>query len=405
MKRLSVLLSILIHRWGWDRVVEADGELVLAEEEGLMERNRRSFYGGARSYVKAYCAEEISQRPSEAQFGLSRTAEREGIPPTTPPVLTEEALDALHKDWCLRPYLASEFPALEEGEYNLIKEAITHIREGTWDLLRTVDPAADSDESQSTLHPALIEASRRDEEGPKNAPAGPPHSADIGPSAPMAIPAKWLNDREWLLEFRSLIQGYVNTARDISRNGPLPGYPRQMRIDDLARHLGWLKQHLERAAEDRSRSASDEIFGVEAKLLRAFQWAHALVRTPEADSMPTEPRLTAWQSILELLENFDLDVCPMDPRGCAETSPSGGTLPPVGPPADPSPLAGTDGQTDGTGSADARPGPSTEGEPAAAGPAGTPREDRQAAGSDASGSEAPAPETLAQQIRRRWPRS
>jgi hypothetical protein len=347
MNKLWDLLLTLTRRWGWDHVVGADGELFLAEQERLMDENERSWYGGIRSYVDAFFAEQITQPPSTAYRDIARRAERNGIPPTTPPVLTEEALDSLHKAWCLTPYLASDFPVLEDGEYSRIKDAITEIRDGTSDLCGNGDPAAGSDRSHSALQPALIAPSRRAEEASGVAPAGPPGPTDGRPSVPMVIPAKYLNDPEWLIEFKSLIHGYVNTALDIAENRFLPGYPLQMRTDDLGRNFGWLKQHIRRAAEDRSRPKPDEFTGVEAKLLRAFLWSSSLVEESKLDSrsFPAESELDAWRSILKLLDYFDFEASRVDgppadpPNSGTAARPPGENSEPAGPPVGPADTA------------------------------------------------------------------
>jgi hypothetical protein len=146
----------------------------------------------------------------------------------------------------------------------------------------------------------------------------------------MVIPAKYLNDPEWLSEFECLIRAYVDTTLDISRNGALPGYPRAARIEDLARQFGWLKQRVHGAAEDRSRPAPGELIGVEYKLLRAFEWARSLVARASVDPLPTESELAAWQAILELLGHFDFEASLAAPGDSVETL--SGTADPSVPP-------------------------------------------------------------------------
>jgi hypothetical protein len=135
MNELRRLLFASIERWGWEDIIRPDGDAFLEERERLWEENRRAYLGGVRSHVGAFCAGAISRKPGWAYFRLDRDAEAEGIPPTIPPVLTEEELASLHEAWILSPYLASAFPTLEEGEYVAIKSAIADIREGTRECL------------------------------------------------------------------------------------------------------------------------------------------------------------------------------------------------------------------------------------------------------------------------------
>jgi len=150
MGPLRRLLFALIERWNWDRVIGRGGEAFLSEQEELRDKKRRSYYGAIRSHVEAFAARQISKRPDDGYFNMATTAELEGIPPTMPPVLMVEDLESLGKAWIHSPYVASEFPTLNEGEYLAIEIAIRDFR----DAIR----------EQCALQPALIEASRSAEE-------------------------------------------------------------------------------------------------------------------------------------------------------------------------------------------------------------------------------------------------
>jgi nucleoside phosphorylase len=144
MDPLRRLLSTLIQRWNWDHVIGPDGKAFLAEQEELREKKRRSYYGAIRSHVEAFAASQISGRPDDGYINMATNAELEGIPPTTPPVLTVEDLESFGRAWIHSPYVASEFPTLKEGEYLAIQNAVRDLR----DAIR----------EQCALQPALIGA-------------------------------------------------------------------------------------------------------------------------------------------------------------------------------------------------------------------------------------------------------
>jgi hypothetical protein len=149
LNELRRLLSVLIERWKWDRVVGSEGEAFLAEKKRLRDDKERSYLAAIRSYVEAFCERKISQRPGEYYFDKARTAEVEGIPPNAPAVLSEEELDTLGKAWIHSPYLAPDFPTLMPGEYEAIDSAIRDLRDGSREHV--------------TLQPALVEECRRAE--------------------------------------------------------------------------------------------------------------------------------------------------------------------------------------------------------------------------------------------------
>jgi hypothetical protein len=166
-----------------------------------------------------------------AHFDLASEAEVAGIPPTMPPVLTEEALDSLHEAWILTPYLSSDFPTLEEGEYNAIKVAITDIREGTRDLCRGDGaPPPDSHRSQSILAPsgtaARSDPTESDRPGP---PAGRDRTRPVDRQPASSVPTegtllertleilKGSSKAKSMVKFLHGETGHKTTLREVTR--------------------------------------------------------------------------------------------------------------------------------------------------------------------------------------------
>jgi hypothetical protein len=173
MKELRRLLFGLIERWGWDRVIGPEGEDFLSEQERLLSQNRRSYLGAVLSHVKAFVGGEISQRPSRDYFEMAKMAEVEGIPPTRPPVLGVQDLEALGKALLHSPYLATEFPTLKEGEYPAIEAATRDLRGGTRDPSPAPPPRGDEQAAATASGIAAAPSPAGTPEGENEAPAGP----------------------------------------------------------------------------------------------------------------------------------------------------------------------------------------------------------------------------------------
>ncbi len=124
------LADSLIVRWQWNRIIGADGDAFLAECSELWAIRQKDYLAAALSYVDAYAAGEISERPDDGYFQLARDAEKAGIPPCSPSILTKQELERLHKVWLFSPCLGPGFPTRTSEELEIFSAALRDIEDG-----------------------------------------------------------------------------------------------------------------------------------------------------------------------------------------------------------------------------------------------------------------------------------
>lgn len=130
-----------------------------------------------------------------------------------------------------------------------------------------------------------------------------------------------LTNPEWLIQFESLVRQFHSVACRVAKSHNLPEYPLWFEASTLNNAFCWLAAHIWKVVEiSRTRKDPVVVYGLEEKILRAYQWAGSLVDVstlkaipegqnpatlPDRSWIPTQPELEAWQGILDLLSHFD----------------------------------------------------------------------------------------------------
>jgi pimeloyl-ACP methyl ester carboxylesterase len=134
LKKLEPLFFDLVRRWEWDRVIGDEGDGYLTGKRKHWHEQRRAFHAAALSYMEAIASGASDEQPGDGHIYWARTAEREHIPAATPPITTAEAINALYEAWMFTPCLAPNFPTLKDGEYPMLQNAITELRDAAREL-------------------------------------------------------------------------------------------------------------------------------------------------------------------------------------------------------------------------------------------------------------------------------
>ena len=95
-----------------------------------------------------HCERSERRTTGRRPYLLGWTAEREHIPAAIPPITSAEAIDALHEAGCLHPACALSFPALKDGEYQTLQNAISELRDGARELSANAAESRDPPEGK-----------------------------------------------------------------------------------------------------------------------------------------------------------------------------------------------------------------------------------------------------------------
>ncbi len=130
VRSLRSLADSLIRRWQWNRVSGADGDALLSDCSELWANRHRDYLSATLSYVNAYAAGESNERPGDGYFQLAKDAEKAGIAPCSPAVLSVQELERLHTLWLFSPCLGREFPTRTPEELEVFSTALRDIEDG-----------------------------------------------------------------------------------------------------------------------------------------------------------------------------------------------------------------------------------------------------------------------------------